>query len=229
VFSGPLGFFLWPPRSPMNSPPPPLSSKCRPFTVACLCQHHPPPSLSHTHSREQGVPRLVGLTFINCLAQHGGALVIKVSACVYMCVCVCVCLCVFCVGDVYQVSRPARWCSCHQGVLQCVAVRCSALQCVAACCSVLQRVAVCCSVLQCVAVRCSMLQRVSGSTMVLSSSRCVVVRTCVFVCTCVCVTFINGQHGGDLVIKVCCSALQCVAVCCSVLQCVAVRCIVLPK
>jgi len=70
------------------------------------------------------------------------------------------------------------------GVLQCVAVRCSALQCVAVrgsawqcvavCCSVLQWAAGCCSVLQCVAVWCSALQRVA----------------------------------------VCCSVLQCVAVCC---------------
>jgi len=45
---------------------------------------------------------------------------------------------------------PSRLCIC--GVLQCVAVCCSASANVAACCSALQCVAVCCSVLQCVAV-----------------------------------------------------------------------------
>jgi len=39
------------------------------------------------------------------------------------------------------------------GLLQCVAVCCSALQCVAVRCSALQCVAVCCSSLPCVAVR----------------------------------------------------------------------------
>ena len=87
------------------------------------------------------------------------------------------------------------------GVLQCVAVYCSALQCVAVCCSktvlfngvektltarlAAMCVAVCCSVLQCVAVR-DLLDAIEKRS---------------FEC-----------------VAVCCSVLQCVAVCCSVLQ-----------
>ena len=74
------------------------------------------------------------------------------------------------------------------GVLQCVAMRCSALQCVTVCDSACQCVAVCCSVLQCVAVSRSVLQ-------------------CVPVC---CSAWQS--------VAVCCSVLQCAAVCCSVLQ-----------
>jgi len=98
------------------------------------------------------------------------------------------------------------------GVLQCVAVWCSALQCVAVRCNVLQYGApcirpqcstVCCSVLQCVTVRCNALQ-------------------CVAVC---CSTVLHAfVRSAVQCVAVCCSVLQCVAVCCSVLQCVAVRC-----
>ena len=97
------------------------------------------------------------------------------------------------------------------GVLQCVAVCCSALQSVAACCSVLQCVTECCSVLQCVAVCCSVLQCVYPTPRQPSPSphpRCSAVRCRVLQFVALCCTLSY-------------SALQFVAVHCTVLQLVA--------
>jgi len=147
-------------------------------------------------------------------------------------VCVCVCLCVFCVGDVYQWSRPARWCSRHQGVLQCVAVRCSALQHVAGCCRVF---AVCCSVLQCDAKCCSELQYVAvcvvkyGGALVIKVCGCAYMCVCVYACVCDVYQRSRparwcSRHQSVLqCVAVCCSALQRVAACGSALHCVAMN------
>jgi len=108
-------------------------------------------------------------------------------------------------------------CSVLQGVVYCVAVRCSTgydqgrsaivrvLQCVTVYWSVLQCVAVCCSVLQYVAVHCSMEYK-QGKGAVIRSLQCVAV----------CCSVLQR-------VAAFCSVLQRVVVCCRVLQCVALR------
>ena len=117
---------------------------------------------------------------------------------------------------------------------------CSALQCVSVCCSVLQWKVEHCSVLQCVAVCYYVLLCVAVCC-------CVLLCVAVYVCACAC-TRTRAQIGKEasslpihlfaciflwvlfrviherylIIIKVCCSVLQCIAVCCSALQCVAV-------
>ena len=67
-----------------------------------------------------------------------------------------------CISSKHSELYNGVWCiqsiQKRAGVLQCVAVCCSALQSAAMCCRVLQCVAECCSVLQCAAVRSSVLQ-----------------------------------------------------------------------
>jgi len=136
--------------------------------------------------------------------------------------------------------RPDYW-----GVLQWVAVCCSALQCVVVCCdcSVVQCGAVWCGVVHqvsfhfntlkyivlqcvavCVAVRCSVLQCCAVWRSVV---RCVVsgllgVLQCVLQYVAVCCSVVQyGAAWCDVLYQVC---LVCCSVCCSALQCVAVLC-----
>jgi len=106
------------------------------------------------------------------------------------------------------------------GVLQCVAVFCSALQCHNRTPQgiMLQCDTVCCGVLQCVAVCCSAVQ-CHESTPRGSVLQCDIVCCGVLQFVAVCCSIIIQRHEA-----VCCSVIRCAAVCCSVLQCVAVCC-----
>ena len=99
-------------------------------------------------------------------------------------------------------------------MLQCVAMCWGVLQCVAVCCS-----AVCCSELQCVAVCWGVLQ---------CDTVCCIVFPDAFVVLHFHVQQIFKRQVCCSVLQcvaVCCSVLQCVAVCCSMLQCVVVCCV----